>query len=471
VVPYSSVTGEGIEELKRVLDERVGCIEVRDTEDQFARLAIDRCFDLKGIGTVITGTLLSGTIHEGDEIVILPPGHRTKARQIQEHNQKKESVGAGERVAINLPGIEKHMVERGFVIAKEGTLTPTERMLVRIEPARGVKAIKDMTRVKAYLGSGEFIGRLELVGKRKVPAGEPFVCYLVCEGKMVAMRKDRFILRFYSPMRLLGGGVVLDAFPEIRKRFSSDALQNAEKLAEASDEESLLLFLHNGHMPKGQLSMRMQLHPRVFESLSMKLLSDGRIAEIGDELITTGRLKELSEDILRSIDDFHSKMPLKKGIDKEQLRVSLHIQRHTLDALLAAIREIEVEKNFVRRAGFTPQHDPSMKKRRDQVLQSLKGALFSPEKITEDDVVRNLRDEGEIVRVKGNIYFHKDAIEKAKVLIRNGIAKKGALTAGEIKDILHTTRRYAIPLLEYLDSIKFTIRKGDVRELGKSSRE
>ncbi len=465
VVFYSSVTEEGIEELKKVLDEMVGSATERDPKNQFTRLAIDRCFDLKGIGTVITGTLLSGALHEGDEVVILPPGHKTKARQIQEHNEKKGTVHAGERVAVNLPGIEKRMVERGYVITKEGDLIPSTKLLVRIEPVKGGKMIKDMTRVKVYLGSGEYIGRLELIGKRKVGAGEPFVCYLVCEEHMVAIRKDRFILRYYSPMLLLGGGVVLDAFPVIKKRFSHDALKNAGKLADASDEESLLLFLHDGHLPTEQLRERMQLPVHSFETVCHALLSDGRIAHIGDELITTDRLRLLSKEIVDRIDRFHTEKPLKKGIDKEHLRVSLQMERPTLDALLAKIDGVELEKNYVRRKGFTLQFDPVMKKRKEQVLSALMRTPFKPEKITEDDVVRNLRDEGTIVRVKGGINFHMDAVEKGKMLIRKAIEKKGPLTAGELKDVLQTTRRYAIPFLEYLDSIKFTVRKGDVREL------
>jgi selenocysteine-specific elongation factor len=471
VVAYSSVSGEGIDELKKVLDEAVGSIEERDPQSQFTRLAIDRCFDLKGIGTVITGTLLSGTLSEGEEVVILPPGYKTKARQIQEHNEKKKVVHAGERVAVNLPGIEKHMVERGYVITTEDSYSPTQKLLVRIEPTAGGKSIKDMTRVKVYLGSGEYIARLELIGKRRIPAGETFICYLVCENEMVAVRKDRFILRYYSPMHLLGGGVVLDAFPVIKKRFSADALENAEKLADASDDESFLLFLHDTHLPRELLRKRMQLPREAFETVCKTLLSEGRIAHIGDEVISTERLRLLSEKIADRVTRFHEEKPLKKGMDKEQLRASLDMERSTFDALLALVDGIELEKNYVRRKDFSPEFDPEMKKRRSQVLSALKHDPFKPEKIAEDDVVRNLRDEGEIVRVKGGVYFHKDAIEKAKVLIRNGIAKKGALTVGEIKDILHTTRRYAIPLLEYLDSITFTVRKGDVRELGKAARE
>jgi selenocysteine-specific elongation factor len=471
VVTYSSSTGQGIDKIKQVLDKMVGHIDERGTENQFTRLAIDRCFDLKGIGTVITGTLLSGTLREGDEIIVLPPGYKTKARQIQEHNQKKELVHAGERVAVNLPGIEKHMVERGYVITKEDSLIPTEKLLVRIEPTKGGKAIRDMTRVKVYLGSGEYIARLELIGKRKVPAGEPFVCYLVCENTMVAVRKDRFVLRYYSPMHLLGGGVVLDAFPVIKKRFSPEALKRAEKLAEATDDESLLLFLHSTHLPKEHIRKRMQVPPQAFEHICERMLNEGSIVQIGNELIAAERLKILSEEVVDRIARFHKEQPLKKGIDKEQLRTSIGMERATFDALIGKIEGIELEKNFVRHTDFAPQFDPEMKKQSAQILSALKRNPFKPEKITEDDVVRSLRDEGIIVRVKGGIYFHADAVEQGKLLIRKAIEKRGPLTASELKDVLKTTRRYAIPFLEYLDSIRFTVRKGDVRELGKVRKE
>ncbi len=471
VVAYSSATGEGIAEIKEVIDRIVEKIEPHDQVNQFTRLAIDRCFDLKGIGVVITGTLLSGILREGDEVVILPPGHRTKARQIQEHNERKQLVHAGERVAVNLPGIEKKMVERGHIIAKPGALLATDRMLVKIEPARAGKAIKDMTRIKIYLGSGEYIGRLELIGKRKAGAGEHFICYLVCEEEMVALRRDRFVLRYYSPMKLLGGGTVLDAFPVIKKRFSADALKYAEQLADASDEETLMLFLQDGHLSRETLQRKMQVPSRRFDELSQALCSAGRIAHIGDELITIELLKQLSQQIVDRIALFHREKPLKKGIDKEQLRAMIAMERSAFDALLARIDGIELERNFVRSKGFSPQFDPRMKKRIQEVVGVLTRAPFKPGKITEDDVVRTLLDEGMIVRTRGGIFFHRDTVEQAKQLIRKAIEKKGPLTVSQLKDVLHTTRRYAIPLFEYLDSIQFTVREGDVRKLGKESKQ
>ncbi|TET76426.1 MAG: selenocysteine-specific translation elongation factor [Candidatus Cloacimonadota bacterium] len=465
IVEFSSVTGEGLSQITEVLDERVSKIRERGSKNQFTRLAIDRCFELKGIGTVITGTLLSGSIEEGEEIVILPPGHKTKARQIQEHNVRKNKVLAGERVAINLPGIEKRMVERGNIISKEGQLSQTDRLLVLIEPVKETGDIKDLTRVRIYLGSGEYLGRLELIGKRKVSSDKKFISFLVLEEKIIALRKDKFILRMYSPMKLLGGGLILDAFPKIKRRFSQDALKEVEKLIDASDGDTLLFYLHGSHLPGENLRKRMQLPPAEFKSICDILLKDGSIVILGDEIFSSNALEAIKKDIIERVDRFHKKNPLKKGLDKEGLRTALDIERNIFDLLLSSMVEIKVEKNYVKLSHFTPQFDEETSKRKKRILASLKKNPFKPDKLEEDDLIRNLVGEGEIVKIKENMYFHRDAVEQGEKLIREAIEKRGPLGVSEIKDLLKTTRKYIIPFLEYLDRIKFTVRKGDLRDL------
>lgn len=465
IVEFSSVTGEGLSQITEVLDERVSKIHERGSKNQFTRLAIDRCFELKGIGTVITGTLLSGSIEEGEEIVILPPGHKTKARQIQEHNVRKNKVLAGERVAINLPGIEKRMVERGNIISKEGQLSPTDRLLVLIEPVKETGDIKDLTRVRIYLGSGEYLGRLELIGKRKVSSDKKFVSFLVLEEEIIALRKDKFILRMYSPMKLLGGGLILDAFPKIKRRFSQDALKDVEKLIDASDGDTLLFYLHGSHLPGENLRKRMQLPPAEFKSICDILLKEGSIIILGDEIFSSNALEAIKKDIIERVDRFHKKNPLKKGLDKEGLRTALDIERNIFDLLLSSMVEIKVEKNYVKLSHFTPQFDEETSKRKKRILASLKKNPFKPDKLEEDDLIRNLVGEGEIVKIKENMYFHRDAVEQGEKLIREAIEKRGPLGVSEIKDLLKTTRKYIIPFLEYLDRIKFTVRKGDLRDL------
>ncbi len=465
IVEFSSVTGEGLSQITEVLDERVSKIHERGSKNQFTRLAIDRCFELKGIGTVITGTLLSGSIEEGEEIVILPPGHKTKARQIQEHNVRKNKVLAGERVAINLPGIEKRMVERGNIISKEGQLSPTDRLLVLIEPVKETGDIKDLTRVRIYLGSGEYLGRLELIGKRKVSSDKKFVSFLVLEEEIIALRKDKFILRMYSPMKLLGGGLILDAFPKIKRRFSQDALKDVEKLIETSDGDTLLFYLHGSHLPGENLRKRMQLPPAEFKSICDILLKEGSIIILGDEIFSSNALQAIKKDITERVGRFHKKNPLKKGLDKEGLRTALDIERNIFDLLLSSMVEIKVEKNYVKLSHFTPQFDEETSKRKKRILASLKKNPFKPDKLEEDDLIRNLVGEGEIVKIKENMYFYRDAVEQGEKLIREAIEKRGPLGVSEIKDLLKTTRKYIIPFLEYLDRIKFTVRKGDLRDL------
>ncbi len=464
VIEFSSVTGEGLDDIKKALDESVSNVKEKKLGNEFTRLAIDRCFELKGIGSVITGTLLSGSIREGEEIVVVPPGFKTKARQIQEHNEKKKNVGAGERVAINLPGIEKRLVKRGYVISKRGEFTPTGKMLVYVEPVTEVEKIRDMTRVRVYIGSGEYLGRLELIGKRKVDGTKKFLSLLKLEERIVATRKDRFILRFYSPIRLLGGGIVLEAFPDVKRRLSKETALDLEKSIDLEDDEMILFVLGDNHIDKEELRKRLQIHTESFARLIDGLQKKERIVLLGDELISDKKFKRTKETILEKLKDFHNKNPLKKGMNKEVLRNALSFERNAFDSLLLKVDGVSQEKNFISLIGFSLKLDEQAGKRKKEIISALKKSLFKPEKIEEDDLTRNLVDEGEIVKVKG-MYFHRDAIDKGKQLIGDAIRKKGPLSAGEIKDILKTTRKYAIPFLEYLDRIKFTVREGDKREL------
>ncbi|MBA7617180.1 Selenocysteine-specific elongation factor [subsurface metagenome] len=356
-------------------------------------------------------------------------------------------------------------MERGNIISKEGQLSQTDRLLVLIEPVKETGDIKDLTRVRIYLGSGEYLGRLELIGKRKVSSDKKFISFLVLEEKIIALRKDKFILRMYSPMKLLGGGLILDAFPKIKRRFSQDVLKEVEKLIDASDGDTLLFYLHGSHLPGENLRKRMQLPPAEFKSICDILLKEGSIVILGDEIFSSNALEAIKKDIIERVDRFHKKNPLKKGLDKEGLRTALDIERNIFDLLLSSMVEIKVEKNYVKLSHFTPQFDEETSKRKKRILASLKKNPFKPDKLEEDDLIRNLVGEGEIVKIKENMYFHRDAVEQGEKLIREAIEKRGPLGVSEIKDLLKTTRKYIIPFLEYLDRIKFTVRKGDLRDL------
>jgi selenocysteine-specific elongation factor len=465
IIEFSSVTDEGISEIRKVLDEKIYNLASRASDDELTRLAIDRCFELKGIGTVITGTLLSGSLKEGDDIVILPDEKKTKARQIQEHNQRKSNVSAGERVAINLPGVDKKDVERGDIITKQGQFKPTDRLLVYMDTMENVKRIKDMTRVRLYLGSGEFLGRLELIGKRKVTGGECFVSYIALEKEIIARRKDRFIFRRYSPMDLLGGGLVLDAFPEIRKRFSSATLERTERLVNAKDEDVLLYFMNNRHLNHNIIRERMQMVQEKFEDVCSRLVEDNKIVIVGNEIFAQESYQKIRDEIVKRVKEFHSKNPLKRGMDKENLRSKLGLLRDTFDDLISPLESVEMEKSYVKVSGFNPQFDEKTAEERKKILKSLKEAQFKPQKLEDSDLVRNLVYEGLLVKVKEGLYFHKDAVEMGKKLIKEAINQKGPLGVSELKEELNTTRKYIIPFLEYLDSKKFTLRKGDVRVL------
>lgn len=470
LVEVSPATGDGLDELSRTVDELVAGFPEKDLT-QPPRLLVDRVFVLKGVGTVITGSLVSGTIKEGEELVVYPRRKRTRARQIQVFNEKRETAEAGNRVALNLVGLTKGEVMRGDVVSKEGILSPTRLLDARLEVLPEARRIKDWARVRLYLGSGEFLGRVALMERRQLDAGDEGFCQLRLEREVVALYGDRFVLRLYSPMELLGGGTILHATPEKHKRNDSAVLQAMKARAGTDLANMIVTELEFREVRDEELRASLNVKGEDWKIILGELTHKGEVIKAGAYLFGRHRWAELKERMVKRLQGFHSKYPLRSGMPKEELKRRLGLKDAVFGTALDAFEEIEIEGGTVRLRGREIRLTGQQLEQARRLEKVFLKARFSPPDRTQvlqdfdKEIFGSLLANGTLIKVTEDLFFHREAIEKAKKLIAQYVNENREIRLSDMRDILGSTRKYVVPLAEYFDTIRFTKRSGDLRTL------
>ena len=488
VIPISSVTGKGITSLLTALDTLAQEVEERGSEGTF-RLPVDRVFTMKGFGTVVTGTLISGDISLGDNVEILPEKIEAKIRGIQVHNQQVEKASAGLRTAINLQGVDKDFLERGDVLVLPKTLKPSLRIDVKIEHLpHASKSLKNRSRIRFHSGTSEVLAQLILLDQEELPPGGSSLAQLKLEKPVVVLPGDRFVVRSYSPIFTIGGGEILDAHPLKHKRFASGTLAQLKSIQGGSDKENTYLFvLESGlaGLDLSQLIPRTGKEPSQISPLLDELIKEGKLVLIDKEtqkVIAFQMYEELKSLLLEQIRDYHKKFPLKKGMLKEELKSKLpqltdpRLFNHLLtDLLNSALLNIEKDKLWLHE--HKPLLKDSQKELKDRIAQIyLKGNLTPPsfkelvEQLSSDEketksIIDLLTADGIVVKVKENLWFHRDALETLNKNLIQFLKKNGEITTPQFKDLTKASRKYTIPLMEYCDQAKITIRVGEKRVL------
>ena len=488
VIPLSSTTGQGIPDLLSTLDNLAKEVEERISEGIF-RLPIDRVFTMKGFGTVVTGTLISGTISIGDNVEILPEKLEAKIRGIQVHNQQVEKATAGLRTAINLQGVDKDFLERGSMLVSPKTLQPTSRIDVRIEHLQNSpKALKNRSRVRFHSGTSEVLAQLILLDKEELPPGGSSLAQLKLEESVIVLPRDRFVIRCYSPVFTIGGGEILDAHPHKHKRLISETVSQLNAIQGGSDKEKISLFVLDSSLAGldlPQLISRMGKEPSQLSLLLNELIKEKKLVLIDKEtqkVIAIQKYEELKSTLLSQIKNYHKKFPLKKGMIKEELKSKLphlvdsRLFNHLLNNLLNTSR-IKLEKDKLWLHEHKPLLKDSQKEQKDKIANIyLKGNLTPPsfkeliEKLSSDEketrsIIDLLTADGTAVKVKENLWFHREALETLKKNLIEYLKKNGEITTTQFKDLTKASRKYTIPLMEYFDQLKITIRVGDKRIL------
>ena len=489
IVAVSSRTGAGLEELKRAIVSAAGQVEPRDSQ-ALARLPIDRVFTMKGFGTVVTGTLISGTIQREDELEVFPSGRKVRVRGIQVHGQAADRAAAGQRTALNLAGATTDELSRGMTLARAATFTATRMVDLHLRLlASAPRVLKDRARVHFHAYSMEAIGEivfqrsthLNPQGMKVGPGGEAFARIRLPEPVLL-LPGDRFILRQFSPVVTIGGGVVLDAAPISRfKQMTVDALLQhalAGKLAEMLAVRVARRWYHG--LTMAQAVSETGLRRDAIQKHMAGAFADGTMLKFGDLFFYSGTMSALTVLIPQTLALFHEKNPLVPGMAKETLREQYTLSPEVFTAVLDRLvreKKVEVAGEHVRIPGrgvvMKDEEAESKKKIEDafasaglkvpalhEVLAGLKIDKGRAQKI----VTLLLRDRV-LVKISDELVFHRSALEQLRVQIAARKAKSAMIDVAAFKEMTGVSRKYAIPLLEYLDRERVTKRVGDARQI------
>ncbi|MFZ5644388.1 MAG: selenocysteine-specific translation elongation factor [Bacillota bacterium] len=489
IIEVSSVTGEGIGRLKESLASMAELVE-RRIADGPLRLPVDRVFSVTGFGTVVTGTLISGSAATGDPVEIIPGGLSSRIRNIHVHSLKVERAEAGQRVALNIAGVEVEQVNRGNVVAAPGYLSPTYRMDVRLQLLESAKKLKNRARVRIYLGTAEIFGRVVLLKEEELEPGNWTYAQLELEEEAVAARGDRFVIRSYSPMRTIGGGTVIDTRPVKHKRFKKEVIDSIATREKGTPPELVQQALVPG---KGMLAaeeiirvtglneeeLNETIKDMCGRGLVRKIENDGPGYYIGLE-----QYQKWSGEIKSQVINYHHRFPLREGYPKEELR-SRKFSGINAKQFQMLLQSLESEKIIVTGAttvsdpGFTPEPGPDLKAKISTIESRYKASAMQPpswkdtaanlglDDITAGEVIHFLVRKGILKKVSDDIYFHSSVLKEARLKLEKHFESKGEITVGETRDIFNTSRKYTLPLLEYFDREKVTKRVGDVRVPGR----
>lgn len=488
IVEVSSETGEGIKELVQTLDGLTQKVHER-SPGTFFRLPIDRVFTMRGFGTVVTGTTISGQIKVGSEVTIYPKGIESKVRGIQVHHQDVPSVRAGLRTAINLQGVEKEVISRGDVVAEKGSLKPTFIVDTLLEYlVSNPKKLQNRKRVRFHCGSSEIIAIVILLDKDDLSPGQTCFAQLRLEKPTVVLSRDRFVIRSYSPIRTIGGGYILNPLPGKKKRFSKDVLEELHVLKDGSDREIVEQYIKNSQMQGlsiTELSLLTALSKKDLGEAIDSLIAGNIVVkyDLGKEIFVHAQFyNQAKEEIITILEDYHKQFQLKEGLFKEELRSRMtgNIKEKLFNQILNDLikdKSIAREKDIIRAKDHAVKLLKDQEEVRTKIEQIyLKAELEPPyfRDLDKDMTGREGKDLLEImvkddtlIKVKEDLYFHKEAIEGLKRRLIDFIKDKGEITTPELKALTGVSRKYTIPLIEYFDKIQLTVRIGDKRILRK----
>jgi len=486
----SSITGQGLEELKQLISTTLkSCTQT--VPSGYFRLPVDRAFVLQGHGVVVTGTALSGAVALGEQVRCLPGNSLFRVRSLQVHGKSVDRAGWGQRVAMNLTGPERASIERGQVICHEKLSLTSDRFdaFLEVRPAAG-KGIKNHQRLRIHMGAAERLAKIILLGgKEKLDAKASAYCQITLNEPLLVMRGDHFVARDETAQRTLGGGIVIHPRANRHRKNEPELLSRLETLHKGNLAQVVETFLAEDAafaLPIESIYQFINVREEEARAKIEGLDTLRALNAEGDTLYTTEeKWNQLREQMLRLLKAFHSTHALVPGMDMEELRGKLRwelapkVFRAVIELFLGE-KIIGREENLLRLATHRVQLGGQEKVLMDKIKQILgtqplappdlkeleKQAGVSRQRLTE--VIRLLERDGSVVRVTTDMYFLASSIEQLRATLKNYLTDKGEMTAASFRDLINSSRKYTIPLLEYFDRDGLTIRIGDVRRLKSS---
>ncbi len=497
VVPVSSRTGAGLDELKKVLAEIARRAPARSSQWS-ARLPVDRAFTMRGFGAVVTGTLVAGEIAEGDELELLPAGLRARVRGLQVHGRATGTASAGQRTAVNLGGVDAASVARGMVLAEAGRLRPTQIIDARVEVLRdAARPLRSRARVRVHVGTAEVLGRVQtLEDGGEIAAGATGYVQLRLESPVVALPGERFILRSYSPQRTVAGGLVLDAGAvrhRGRERAAARARLDALSQALSSGDTAAALAAYaetaaGRGLSRADAVARTGWRDEVLDAAVLEAKRRGSLIEAEGFVVARESLDRLIAASIACVENHHRREPLQRGLPRETLREQLfaHAPVELFRAALSAAEargQLVPERDIVRSPAHTLDLSPADAALRSRLEAIYRDAALEPPALEEAlarsaagsvagaprdharKILQLLLDAGALRRVTPDLLFHREPLEGLIDALRAHAAATPdrLIDVAAFKDLARVSRKYAIPLLEYFDRERVTRRAGDRR--------
>jgi selenocysteine-specific elongation factor len=479
VVAVSALKGTGLDALKREIIRLAAEVPARDTEALF-RLPIDRVFTMKGFGAVVTGTLIAGKIKKEEEIEVFPSRKRARVRGVQVHGHMADQAIAGQRTALNLAGVQMEELARGMTLAAPGAFEPTQKFEVQISLLKDAKPLKNRARVHFHAFTSETIAEVALRGVTELKPGAAAFAQLRTAEPLLLLPGDRAILRQFSPVVTIGGAVVLDAFPLARQK--QDAVQRfLQTLTSGNRQDELLARIaRRGHegLSLAAAVRETGLKQSVLQPTIIALVQQKQIIQVGEFLLANEALEKTREKLIATLEAFHKANPLVGGISKEELREKLGLHQTVMEAMLAQLardKKAEVSGEQVRLAGRGVELKDDEAKAKEQIEKAfadagLKVPLMKEvldklpvDKARAQKLVTLLLRDRVLIKLADDLVFHQTALQGLRQIMATQKAKTPKIDVATFKDMLGVTRKYAIPLLEYLDQQRVTRRVGDER--------
>ena len=485
VIPVSSKTRAGLEELRKALHTAAGNATVKDAWRYF-RLPIDRAFAMKGFGPVVTGTLISGSVGPGDEVELFPTGDRLRVRGVHSGGKAVERATPGQRTAVNLAGIEHTALKRGMVLAAPGKFRKTRRIDVRMESLASARRIRQRTPVHFHAGTAETIAEVFFHGQKELPPAGSALANLKLRDEIFVLPGDRFIVRQFSPVVTIGGGTVLDPLARRPMLRDTGRIAYLETLEGGNHEEILSAMTERAILGLGyeEIIARTGWLDREIRETAKKLTAAGRVKTVSTEplvLLSEKIFAEVCKRVLEKVEKFRKDNPLLPGIQREDLRSSLG-KRVRAETFRAAMEELVTQKKLdasgelVKKAGSGITLQPEEVKAKDQIEAAFASAGLQVPSVKEvlaklaieakraERLLQILLRDKNLVRVSPELIFHRDALAQLKTRLAGHKESKGdKISVPTFKELTGITRKYAIPLLEYLDRERVTRRSGDDR--------
>lgn len=477
-----SVSGRGIANLREYLLAELTKLQGRKDRG-FFKLPIDRVFQMRGFGTIVTGTVVSGQVRVDDRLELLPQRKEVRVRGLQTHGTTQTILTSGQRAAINVGRVDKQELTRGNVLVAPGHMVPTKHWRATVTLLRNISPLKNRQRVRVHIGTQEVISRV-------VPRiTEPPLVDFYLEAPAAASRLDKFVIRSYSPMTTIGGGTIVEMNPpRVRKRKRGTELETSATLSQTDGQDFIYNYLNLRALFGATLSELIQIIGYGRQKATPwldDLLAKGKIVLVGERYLSVSSLQKHREKILRTLSEFHRKQPELPGMERAELRQAAlpDIPENLFSFIMKALlgdNKIKIEGSLVNIIGHTAVLSSAREALAGKLLNLISTAVFRPPSVSDmsvqlgapigeiGKVLTLLSKQKRLVRLEPELFFHPDNFSEAIRKLQKEIEVRGAVTVGDVSTLLNSTRKYIVPFLEYVDKIGITRRDGDQRIAGSS---